>query len=255
MNWKTSWFSESKWFIERWNGASLNDGVDRLMELFTPNKAEGKFKLKDPSRRKIVCFPFSYLFRLLIPGIWFRFSGAMFNGIFNLDLFLGICCFQLVGRFGIFFIGGLVCQTVKIFLYKLSKFSFSNCQNFPFQNCQNSPFQTPLSEPNFHPKNSLINWLFYTPVTIINNKLIKGFNDTKRAIKSQFSHPTFSNFWNFFNARSTARQEKFDTVPFPSFFANFFNCFSHNFSDPWNEIFFCVWKIWWKSKIINKNLR
>ncbi len=40
-------------------------------------------------------------------------------------------------------------QTVKIFLCKLSKFSFSNCQNFPFQlskfsfpNCQNFPFQT-----------------------------------------------------------------------------------------------------------------
>jgi hypothetical protein len=41
-------------------------------------------------------------------------------------------------------------QTVKIFVFKLSQFSFSNCQNFPFQtvknfpfqNCQNFPFQT-----------------------------------------------------------------------------------------------------------------
>jgi hypothetical protein len=33
-------------------------------------------------------------------------------------------------------------QTVKIFLIKLSKFSLSNCQNFPFPNCQNSHFQT-----------------------------------------------------------------------------------------------------------------
>jgi hypothetical protein len=33
-------------------------------------------------------------------------------------------------------------QTVKISLFKLSKFPFSNCQNFPFQNCQNFPFQT-----------------------------------------------------------------------------------------------------------------
>ncbi len=48
-------------------------------------------------------------------------------------------------------------QTVKIFLSKLSKFTFSNCQNFPFQtvkifllklskfsfsNCQNFPFET-----------------------------------------------------------------------------------------------------------------
>jgi hypothetical protein len=40
-------------------------------------------------------------------------------------------------------------QTVKIFLFKLSKFSFSNCQNFPFQTVKNFlfklskfPFQT-----------------------------------------------------------------------------------------------------------------
>jgi hypothetical protein len=33
-------------------------------------------------------------------------------------------------------------QTVKILIFKTVKFSFQNCQNFPFSNCQNFPFQT-----------------------------------------------------------------------------------------------------------------
>jgi hypothetical protein len=85
-------------------------------------------------------------------------------------------------------------QTVKISLFKLSKFPFYNSQNFPFANCQNFLFQTvkislfklskfPFSNCQNFPFANCQNFLFQT---------VKIFQSKFRAFKaSTFSPSTF----------------------------------------------------------------